>query len=103
MEDISTLCLRGKRVLFKRRRSERSACQKNLFGELVLPECHEIVETRVLDLSEKGIGCTVPKKIVEKTRAYIHLKKSETASTCVVILLSIDHCAADGNGDCRVG
>ena len=52
MEDISTLYLRGNRVLFKRRKSERNPCEAKLFGELILPESGEFIETRVLDLSE---------------------------------------------------
>ena len=103
MEDISTLYLRGNRVLFKRRKSERNPCQAKLFGELILPESGEFIETRVLDLSEKGIGCTVPKRIDGNTRAYVHLKKSETASTFVSISLNVAHCAAESNGDWRIG
>jgi hypothetical protein len=103
MEDISTLYLRGNRVLFKRRRSERNACQTKLFGELILPDSGEFVETRVLDLSEKGIGCMVPKKIGKNTRAYIHLKKSEAASTFVTISLNVAHCTGESHGDWRIG
>src|SRR5438132_1885891 len=103
MEDISTLCLRGNRVLFKRRKSKRSACQTKLFGELVVPESREFIETWVLDLSEKGIGGTIPKKISENNRAYINLKKSEAATASVSISLNVAHCTAESNGTWRIG
>jgi hypothetical protein len=103
MEDISTLCLRGNRVLFKRRKFERSACHTKLLGDLIVPGTGECLETCVLDLSEKGIGAVVPKHIPANTRAFINLKKSEAAAAFVTISLNVAHCTADGKGAWRIG
>jgi hypothetical protein len=103
MDDLSTRYLMGKSVLFKRRKYERNSCQKELFGEIFIPQTGELIGTKVLDLSEEGIGCTVSKPIEEKTNVYLHLKKRYEDSTFITISLAIAHCAAESEGSWRIG
>ena len=101
-QDPASTMFRAKSGPVKRRQAERHRCKVHLIGQLLLADQGEKLDAWVRDLSEKGLGLIVAKKLEIGTKAIFKVKKN-AAVMAMKIPVNVIHCQAESDCCWHIG
>ena len=101
-KDPASTLFRPKNGPVKRRQTERHRCKGQLIGHLVIAGGNEKLEAWVRDLSEKGLGLIVAKKLDIGSKANFMVKKN-AAVQAMKIPVTVIHCQAESDCCWHIG